>query len=240
MNRYDIEDPETWQAYVDDALDAEARARFEAAMAEDSALAARVAAALRVRDRVRAEFASTLDEPVPERFAASLATPAIADNVVPMPVKSRRWTNGALALAAAASLAIVIGGLWWRTSTAPVRGDGEARFAGGALARGLDRSLSSTPRTDAVTIGISFRDRDGRWCRSFAMPDDALAGLACRDGGRWRIETLQQAAGAQDGDEWRQASTPTAPEILDAIDARIDGDPLDAEQERAARDAGWR
>jgi hypothetical protein len=261
MKPYDIDDPETWQAYVDDAMEAPERARLEAAMAADPALAARVAAAARVRDRVRADFDAALDEPLPERFAALLSAPvpassadtasattplrlsassSPADNVRSFPARPRWFAGSGWAVAAAASLAIMVGGWWWRVSVAPIRGDGANRFAGGALAQALERSLAAETDRDAVAIGLTFRDRDAQWCRSFAMPGERLAGVACREDDRWRIVSLESGSISEDGGLVRQAASAMPPAVLQAIDARIEGDPLDATAERVARDAGWR
>lgn len=152
----------------------------------------------------------------------------------------RRW----LPLAAAAAVGVLAVGLWLRTQApnTPWREDNGVRIATGALADGLDQALASEPRADdAVRIGLSFRDRDGRWCRSFTLPAEALAGLACRRGGDWElVASAALDVPPADGDALRQASADLPAEVLDAIDARIDGDAALAEQERAARETGWR
>lgn len=238
-------DPEHLQAYLDGALDADARARIEAAVAEDPALAADVAAASRLRARLRAEFDPVLDEPMPERFAALLEAPAtpagsVAGNVRAFPAR-RPSPRPAWWMLAAASVAVVATGLWWQAARAPVRMADGVAFAGGALAESLDTGLAGAPGADAdVAIGLTFRDRDGRWCRSFEMPEATLSGLACRESGRWRLPLLERGARVPAGDALRQASSPASPALLGAIDARIAGEPLSADEERAARDAGWR
>lgn len=153
---------------------------------------------------------------------------------------SRRW----LPLAAAAAVGVLAVGLWLRTQTpdTPWREDNGARIAVGALADGLDTALASDPRPDdAVRIGLSFRDRDRRWCRSFTLPAEALAGLACRRGDDWDVvASAALDAPPAANDTLRQASADLPAEVLAAIDARIDGDAALAEQERTAREAGWR
>lgn len=238
MNRYDPDDPESWQAYVDGAMDAAARAEIEAAMTEDPLLRARIERAIRLRDRVRAGFDAVLEEPVPDRFAAVLASPASA----PAPLRARRTSAPWWGLASAAALAAVAAGLGWRDATPSLlRAEGARTFASGALAAGLERQLASAPRPgDAVAIGLTFRDRDGRWCRSFAMPAEAIAGLACREDGRWRVGLLDARDGEDDADTWRQAASPMSPALVAEIDARIAGETLSADEERRIRDAGWR
>lgn len=245
MSGYRGIDPEHLQAYVDDALDADARARVEAAVAANPALASEVAAASRLRARLRAEFDPVLDEPMPERFAALFAAPAtpaasVAGNVRALPAR-RTPPRPAWWMLAAASVAVVAIGLWWQAAHAPVRTADGVAFAGGALAEALDARLAGAPAVDAgVVIGLTFRDRDGRWCRSFEMPEATLSGLACRESGRWHLPLLERGVPAPAGDALRQAASPASPALLGEIDARIAGEPLSADEERAARDAGWR
>jgi len=232
-------DPLEWQAYVDGELDAEARDRVEASLAVDPALAETVARDMRMRARLRAAYDPVLEEAVPERFRALLAADAPeTGKVVALPSRAvPAWIGYALA----ASIAAVAAGLWWRDAQAPVRVDDGAMLAGGALARGLDQYLASEPDpASAVGIGSTFRDRDGRLCRSFSMRGDApMQGLACRDGARWRITVLVGAASAT-GDGLRQAAAGISPVVMAEIEAHIDGDALMADEERAARDGGWR
>ena len=65
----------------------------------------------------------------------------------------------------------------------------------------------------------------------------SVAGLACRRGEDWTLEVLAAAPVAEG--EVRTAAAMPLP-VLQAVDAAIDGEPLDAAAEAAARDAGWR
>ena len=73
-------------------------------------------------------------------------------------------------------------------------------------------------------------------CRTFE--DRAASGLACREGGDWRIRSLFQGAEGQAAD-YRMASGGD-PQLMEAVDASIDGEPFDAAQEKAAMERGWR
>jgi hypothetical protein len=66
----------------------------------------------------------------------------------------------------------------------------------------------------------------------------ASAGLACREGGQWTIPVLAEAEKEAAGG-YRQAGSALPPAVLDAIDARIAGKPLDAAGEEAARARSW-
>ncbi|RBH41805.1 hypothetical protein BRM11_01170, partial [Xanthomonas oryzae pv. oryzae] len=80
---------------------------------------------------------------------------------------------------------------------------------------------------------------DGRYCRSFSL-QSSHAGLACRQGERWRIEAVSPLQPQRNDSELRMASSTLPAALLDAIDARIDGQALDAEGERSARARHWR
>lgn len=251
------------QAYVDGQLDAAQSAQVEAAIAADPALAALCDRERRLRTQLREAFDPILQEPLPARFeallrgapsTASVADTQAPDNVVAMPapgrasaaapaaVRSAPWRRSRPVYALAASIALLaLSWGWWAQDGGPVSMKDDALVARGALSRGLDRSLSSAPdATEHVRIGLTFRDRDGHVCRSFAMSDDgAFSGLACREGAQWRVHMLDAGDAGGQGD-LRQASVQIAPAVMAAIDGRISGDVFDADQEREARAAGWR
>jgi hypothetical protein len=110
--------------------------------------------------------------------------------------------------------------------------------ARGELAWALTGQLASDPGTGAVHVGSSFRNRSGAYCRTFRLQHEApFAGLACRVGEDWQLQLLA-AATPVEGDAGESAAMPMT--VLQAVDAAIDGEPLDAPAEIAARDAGWR
>jgi len=112
-----------------------------------------------------------------------------------------------------------------------------AVVAQGELARALDTQLASTQPADAAArIGISFRNRDGGYCRTFQVT--GLDGLACRSEDRWVLRGMV-SADAKPASEYRQASS-ADPAILTAAQARMAGHPLDGAAERLARDGNWR
>ena len=217
-----------WMAYVDGELDAAAASRVEAAMHADPELAALVTAQQRLRARLQQTFAPALEEAVPARLSAAAGRPASRAAMRPA------W------LAAAASLALgVLLASWWHGRVEPsLQLAGGDLVAGAGLADALDHRLAADDRGDTVALGLSFRSGNGSYCRSFALAEQALAGLACRNAGHWRIVALGEAL-PQAG-EYRQASSALPPAVLAEIDARLQGEPLDAAAERKARDAGWR
>jgi anti-sigma factor RsiW len=154
----------------------------------------------------------------------------------PEPVRPR-WG----ALAASLAVGVLAGALGWQafdnTGQAPFGRRGGAMVAQGELADALSQRLAAEPaQADAVRLGVSFRDRDGAYCRSFML--GTTGGFACRQGGEWRIPVMAQAEHEQAG-AYRQAGSALPAAVLDAIDQRIAGGTLDAPAERAARDRGW-
>ncbi|HEY9512720.1 MAG TPA: hypothetical protein VIQ48_09125 [Rhodanobacter sp.] len=247
-------DDDTLQAYVDGELDAAGVARVDAALAHDAVLARRVRQARVLREQVRAAFDPILDEPIPEHLSALLqpGAPPVATVAIPRAVPADRRTSGPTrrrttrrwfvpSAALAASVAMLAIGLWWHAGNDLVRVQGGQSFAAGDLSTALDQALASEPRPGStVVIGLSFRAADGHVCRTFVHhPKPTFAGLACHDADGWLLPVLSTAVEPAGG-ELRQAASALPPEVQAAVDARLRGAVFDAQQERAARDAGWR
>jgi hypothetical protein len=243
-------DDDTLQAYVDGALDAADAARVDAALAQDEALARRVRQIQALNAQLRAAFDPVLDEPVPARLSA-LLQPGAAPTV-PFAVLEggrdanamrrrapRRWLMPGAALAA--SVALLAVGLWWHAGNELVRTRNGVPYAAGVLGRALDQALASEPDAHApVAIGLSFRTAEGNICRTFTVrTPPARAGLACHSAAGWTLPVLGHAVPSEGG-ELRQAASSLPPAVQAAVDARLRGTVFDAQQERAARAAGWR
>lgn len=234
MNEVNKIDDAQWMAYVDGGLDAAGRAAVETAMAADPQLAARVQAQQQLRGRLQRGLAGELDEPVPDRLAALLAPAAApvphtagATATLPSPAPNRAWWMAAAGL--------LIGLLLPRLL--PEQGGVDLRIDG-RLAQALEtRLVADASGAEGWQPRLSFRDREGRYCRGFS--DAEQAGLACKGSdGRWALQMLmptQAPAG-----ELRTASSALPPALLEAVDARAAGATLDAEAEAKAKAAGWR
>lgn len=249
----DPADPRVLMAYADGELPPADAARVEAAIARDPALARIVDGHRALRGQLGTAFSSVLAEAVPARLQAALRADAHAAPRARAPAAASRprWTRREW-LAMAASLLVGIA----LALALPPRGSrprSEANLAAslvdgnwvarGVLARALDEQLSGQASA-GVQPGLSFHAVDGRYCRSFRVQARRpLAGLACRDGGAWRVSTLaanidvDAGAGAA---AMRQAASGLPPAVLADIDARIDGPSLDAAAERQARAHDWR
>jgi len=197
---------------------------FEGAAAEAEPAAAGGAGAGKVLSLDAARHAR------PRPAPAAAGTAGTAPTAGGRPIAWPRWT----ALTATLVAGVLAGSLWFGGA------DGNSGFisadiGGRLLARGqldgaLSRQLASDPAPNSpVRIGASFGTRDGGFCRSFRI--GASAGLACRSGEAWRIPVLSEAARAR-------SAMPEA--VLDAIEARILGAPMNGAAERAARERGWK
>jgi hypothetical protein len=246
-------------AYVDGELEGAERVRVEQAIAQDAQLAQRVAQQRALRDRRRGAFDGVLQEAVPQRLAqaAKLGAPSGPAQVIDLArvraerarrgnsqrsVKMRRFT-----IAASLMVGVMAGALIQRLSApgalTEVR-DG-ALLARGALAHALNEQLAGiAPSGAAVRVGLTFKARSGNYCRTFALSGSrALAGLACRDQEQWQVLNLVAAEGPSasgNGQNLRMAATSLPPALLQAVNERISGEPLNAAAEAKARSSGWR
>ena len=243
-------DDETLMSYADGELDGALRAQIAAAIEKDPALAARVERHRALRAEVAGAFATVLTEPVPDRLravAAGVAVPAerAHGNVVRFPTRGTRSPSAPwrarewLAMAASLVLGVVISWRAFSPASSPMVARDGALVARGALATALDEQLASNQARDAaVSIGLTFKARDGSYCRSFALRAGGVAGLACRAGDEWQIPVTASADAA--GGDFRQAASATPPAVMQAIVARAAGEALDAAEEIRVRDAGWK
>jgi len=240
---------ETIMAYVDGELDSPTRAALEATAAADPDLARRIAHHRALRDRLRDEFALVLQEPVPERLIVAARSSAVSsrpDNVVPLkarPTPPWSWPQRA-AIAASLVVGVLVAPLLWRQGTGgPLALQGGHLVATGTLARALSEQLASTQAPHAaIDIGVTFRSRNGAYCRTFQLRDQsALAGLACREQERWQLEALAATTpSSATPDQYRPAASSLPPALAQTLDELIVGEPLGAGAEAAARAAGWR
>ncbi len=227
-------DPGTVAAFVDGELDDLTARRIEREAESDAALAAEIASYRALTAKLSAHFAPVVEEAVPERLRALLVEPGVDTSLV----ARRHAKRGSFAsvhwgaIAASLVLGLTIGLRPW-VPAADIASVNGTLVASGALADALDTQLASDQLANAeIRIGLSFRDKQGRACRSFEARD--LSGIGCRDGGRWALE---RAIGGRANQEYRQASSS---ELLTAAAAMMAGDPFDVVAERAARDSGWR
>ena len=241
---------ETLMAYADGEVDAATRAIVEAAMRDDPEVRRRVVHHQELREVVKGAFAAVIDEPVPQRLiaaargapAGSIVDLASARNAVAVKAsRGLRWQPAAMA--ASLLLGLALGYLGWRGSNTlvTVSASGEL-VAGAGLAEALSSQLSADHAPGAVaTTGLSFRAKTGDYCRTFALTaTHPNSGLACREGGSWKIKVLAQSAETPaNSSGFRPAASADSAAVRTAVEESIDGEPLDQAGEIAARQGNW-
>jgi anti-sigma factor RsiW len=189
-----------------------------------------------------------------QNHAASSQSHAVpTQNRVVVPLRPRRARTLALPDWAwphwgAIAASFVLGALVWHFGTdwyssGPLTEREGQLLAAGALDKALSNQLASEQPTQApVQVGVSFRSKGGNYCRTFQLREGThLAGLACREQDKWRLETLAQGESSPGArSDYRPAGSALPPSIVQAVDQAIDGDPLDAAAEAQAKNNQWR
>lgn len=242
---------ETLMAYVDGELDAETRNAIEAALVTDPQIAQAVARHRALQFKLRTALGDVIHETMPDRLIIAARTSpagargqvtniAAARSAKQAPAK-RQWSWPEWGAIAASLILGVIGGraaLVGNSADAIVADNGRM-IAGGVLASALNTQASGT-QNEKVQISASFRAKGGEYCRTFTVSEDAvMAGLACNEAGKWNVRALSQSAKTAAGD-YRMASTSLPASIAKAVEENIEGEALDANEEVAARERGWK
>jgi hypothetical protein len=236
---------ETLMAYADGEVDAETRAVIESAMREDSEVRSRVERHRALREAVHGAFSAVLDEPAPDRLIAAArgqrAGAGLLRARVRSPLGSRRWQPAAMA--ASLLIGLGLGYIGWHNANTLVKSDSSGGLiAGAGLAEALSNQLAADRAAASVAMtGISFRNKTGDYCRTFSLTGaDPSSGLACREGGSWKIKVLAQSAQpAGNASNFRQAGSADSAAVRAAVEESIAGEPLDQAGEIAARRNGW-
>jgi hypothetical protein len=228
------DDPDFY-AWLDGELAEPQASAMAARVASDPELAAFAEQHRALATRLTSAFAPVAGAPAPERLAEAARPTAEVIDFAAVRDRRRRWSVTGLAAAASLALGLALGVMLPGEGSGSFEGRGDQLTASGSLAGALDRQLASAGEQGGIRIGVSFKDQNGRFCRSFTVP--AQSGLACRAGGAWAIEGL--LAGQAGGGDYRMASG-VDPAIGGLIDSRIAGDPLDSVSEANAVQQGWK
>ena len=229
---------EKFFAWLDGELDAGETAAVDALVAADPELRRRADADRALAGRLGAAFDPIAEAPVPAEIvgAARVREAAVIDlgaargwrSARPMPAPMQ-WA----AMAATLAIGVVAGTMINNGAASPIAREEGRLVASAELEQALYTRLASAPSNEGVRIGLTFRDAAGDICRSFT--DEGAAGLACHQGGDWRIRGLVQA-GEGHQSEFRMAAGPD-PRLAALIDSVMTGEPLDAAGEREALDS---
>jgi len=228
-------DDEQFFAWLDGELDPAEAASVEAMVAADPALQRRAKAHRALAGRLQAAFEPIVREAVPGRLseAASPRGSEVIDFAAAQHQRPSRPKSVGLqwaAMAATLAIGLVAGSMISGGGVSPIVQEDGRLVASGELEQALYTRLASAPSDEGTRIGLTYRDKGGNLCRSFAGA--GAAGLACHQGRDWRIRGLFEAGEGQQS-EFRMASGPD-PRLAELIDATIAGEPFDAAAERQA------
>lgn len=220
-------------AYLDGALPVDETTAVEAALEAEPALRARLQRLAGVDAALRGAYGPIADDPLPERLVAAARAgraPVAALRSKPSP-RFAGWRPAAIAASAALLGGAVLG--------AALSGGGAQIADGATPSRALAAALSitesggeMTDRALRVRPIMTFRATNGSVCREFlaATKGEAARGVACREGGAWRVAVLAAEAPA---DGYQPASGEDGP-VAAYVEAVIDGAPLLGEDETEA------
>ena len=224
---------ERFFAWLDGELDPAEAAAIDQLVAADPELQRKAAAHRALRGSLSAVFDPIANAPVPQHLADA-ARPRAAE-VIDFAAKreARRPIFAPMqwaAMAATLAIGVVAGSMINSSPTGPVARENGQLVASGELEAALYTRLASAPAGDGARIGLTFRDAAGDVCRSFTA--DGASGLACHQGGDWRIKGLFSEGEGQQG-EFRMAAGPD-PRLMELVNAIMAGEPLGAEAEQQA------
>jgi hypothetical protein len=248
----DLADDEALSALIDGMLTAAQAQALRERLANEPALAARLAALENADAALRAGYSSVADEPLPTEIVALLQPRARAASVVALGQPRQWWVPSALAAGIALAVGLAIG-----VPLGQQRGDTSAELglaaAAGAIrpGDGLYAVLDSAPSGETRPLGggmsatprLTFRATTGAYCRQIGL---SVAGgrteaLACREDDAWTLRAAAfepQMPAAGDATVYRTASR--SADALDAtVDALIDGQPLNAQAEAEVMASHW-
>jgi hypothetical protein len=198
---------EMLMAFADGELAPQEQGEIEVALAEDEALAERLAVFMDTRHTLAATMKPLIDEPVPAALTAAIATarqtqaatPQAAETVVPLRPRpssspAARSPGSAIAspwgMALAASFVGVVVGLGGfllgqSTGVAPDGANLALNEALESLPSGGDRALSEA---ESLHMIASFRDAEGHLCREYERKaaDAVTTAVACHGPAGWQ------------------------------------------------------
>jgi hypothetical protein len=256
MARESLTDDEALSALLDGALSPDDAEQLRARLAHDAALARRFEALRNADAAVREAYRGIVEAPLPQQVRDSIEAVASTDSTASpahtTPTPFRAWASpwaslpAALALAAGFVIALVIGPLIGPLNSNLLETGGTIAPRSG-LYNALERSASGEsveiePGIVATPV-LTFATTDGTLCRRLEIASSAsmTQALACRRDAAWFVELADFASGTPGGPNgvYRPATGAQSPEIEDAIDRMIEGEPLGRDAENALIARGW-
>jgi hypothetical protein len=231
-------DRQTLNAFVDGTLPPDEMRRIAVLLASRSDLESYVLHQEQLRIALKARFDSVLNETVPSHLITRARSAPLSWRWRINSVVGQWGLRPSLISAGVAlMLGLVVGFILQPKGDVSLTGSG-SMIAQGALAEALDTKLAAAGRTDTgPQVGVSFRDKTGRDCRTFST--GTQAGLACHTGIGWVVAVLVNEQHEDAGAPYQMASATMPNAVRQEVEARISGAPFDATAEALARDRGW-
>jgi hypothetical protein len=225
---------ETLNAFIDGELSPREMERIAALLAERPDLDGWVRRQETLRAGIKSAFSELVTAPPPTRLVqAAKSAPISWRWHLRQFTAPRIWASAGAALA----LGLVIG-IALRPGSDFANRDGQIMTRGALTAALNDQLASDGHAGSGPRIGISFRNRDGRYCRTFDT--GAQSGLACHGDKGWAIALLAAHPQVESTGAYRMAGSGMPDTIRATVGANIEGEPFDAVAEKAARDRGWK
>jgi hypothetical protein len=241
-------------AYVDDELDSQQRAMVSAVLDRNAVLSRRADEMRLARDLLREAFPLQSDAAVPVRIDSAATQLAAA-------CAGHRWSSrkapgfrvrrshaiaAGLVLCTVAASYFVLrpAGDEQRPMVTALTEIGPENPLHGVLESTASAQLIKVPGEDAaVRAVLTFRAKDGRFCREFEILADSgsSTGIACREEGHWRTEVLASGAAiATGGNNYTPAGGSDEAAVAEVFDGLVQGEPLGIDEETRLLAAGWR
>lgn len=231
--------PETISAFIDGELSFDEARRVEADLQDRPELMAYVEQQHALRMELTDTLSPAIDGPIPDRFLTAIAqTPVSWRWRISHALAPRTLIWSGLPAAAALVCGLLIGVAIERNAGADmIAGAHGGLVAHGQLADALSNKLASEAGPGPA-VGVSFRAKDGRYCRTFETANSA--GVACRGAQSWAIAALSATSVEADSQAAYRPAASAMPDLIrKAVTGMIEGAPFDAAAERQARDRGW-
>lgn len=224
-------------AYVDGELSRDACEAIEAEAERNPELRNAIIQERLLRSELADLHSPAMKEQVPERLARILQP--VGDTVVAFrqrtPERRARYLAMITAMAASLVLGVFLGPAFGFGSD-PRDGASNLQIDG-QLAAALHTQLASEQQPqDAIQIGITFVGRESEVCRTFEAAD--MAGLACLIDNEWQMRLLAPKNSSPDT-EYQRANSAFGL-VMSSTQEMIGSEPMNADQERQARNADWR
>jgi len=221
-------DDELICAYIDNQLSPVDRQTFQSRLQESAQLRARLAQFESVDAACLAAVDNAIDSPIPDK---------VSELLKPKSAKSSVFVKG---LGLAASLAVISLALVFIYTDRPAQ---DLQYV-------IQQTLERTPSTKTSSLGtanntqmyihLSFRHKDGRFCREYSVLDEhsATRNIACKSS-TWEVLLTKQDRVALVQPQFQLASEARPAEIENFLDTNMQGDGLNEQQEQIKITQGW-